>query len=261
VTARGAGRRRGLADEVTAYYQAIAPYYDHELVDRGDERLWAELGREHADGRVLEVGAGSGRATAFLAEAGATVVGLDLSPEMLGRARRRLAGRERVFLVRSDMRAFAFRRDFDLVVAANDPFSHLTDDDDRERALRCAAAALSRRGRLVLDALWFGPGELARLAAGRRSERSVPYQNGTLLVAEHWRRDGGGQRYRAVYTYRLDGRTVGRAAFRARTWTPDELEARLSRAGLRTLDRWGDYDRRPWDEATSTRLVVVAGRR
>jgi SAM-dependent methyltransferase len=256
---RRTGRRRQPHDEVTAYYRAVAPYYDRELDDRGDEALWTALGREHAHGRILELGAGTGRATALLAGAGAVVVGLDLSTEMLDLARRRLAGQPSVLLVRADMRAFAFRRRFDLVVAADDPFTHLTADDDRDKALACAAAALSPPGRLVIDALWFPPAELGRLADGRRSEHAVPFRGKTLHVAELWRRDGAAT-CTAEYTYRIEGRTVARASFRARAWTRGEIETRLERVGLRTDAWWGGYDRRPWDEATSRRLVVVAGR-
>jgi SAM-dependent methyltransferase len=256
--ARTAGKLQ--ADEIAAYYRTVAPYYDHELVERGDEALWSALGREHAGDWVLELGAGTGRATARLAGAGASVVGLDLSAEMLARGRERLAGRDGVHLVQADMRAFAFRRRFDLVVAADDPFSHLTADRDRDRALWCAAAALAPGGRFVLDALWFPDSELARLAVGRRSERSLPFHGRTLRVCELWRRDGGGPICRAEYTYRLDGRIVARAAFRARAWTRDELERRLSRAGLAAEQWWGEYDRRPWNESSSERLVVVAVR-
>src|SRR6185503_9649320 len=99
---------------------------------------------------VLEIGAGSGRATALLAAGGADlVVALDLSPDMLARARAALAGLANVRLLRADMRALPLRGAFDLVVAANDPFSHLTAAADRQRALAAAADLLAPDGALV----------------------------------------------------------------------------------------------------------------
>jgi len=48
----------------------------------------------HADGRpVVEVGSGPGHVTAYLADGGAEATGLDLSPAMVGEARRRFPGR------------------------------------------------------------------------------------------------------------------------------------------------------------------------
>jgi trans-aconitate methyltransferase len=62
--------------------------------------------------RVLDLGCGTGRLTARLAETGAAVVGIDSSEEMLAQAR---SAYPHLDFVRADARAFAFAEPFDAV--------------------------------------------------------------------------------------------------------------------------------------------------
>ena len=68
---------------------ALARLYDVDLLeDPGDLDLLLALA-ERADGRILELGVGSGRLAVPLAEAGWSVTGVDNDPAMLRRARAR----------------------------------------------------------------------------------------------------------------------------------------------------------------------------
>src|SRR5439155_13561016 len=133
------------------------------------------------------------------------VVGLDISLEMLGRARARLAGAPRAHPLVADMRRFALRRRFDLIAAPNDPFSHLTRAADRRAALRRAAAHLAPGGRLVIEGLH-------RPAMAAPSPRALAPD---LTVEESWRSAGRPRLWHARYRYRWPGgETI--ANFRAR---------------------------------------------
>src|ERR1700720_734693 len=167
--------------EVRAYYRRIAPYLDLELADRGDRGFWEWAASEPAGCRVLELGAGTGRATRFLARTAARVFACDLSPELIAIARERLGDLENVRLFVADMRRLCLAARFDLVVAVDDPFAHLLLGGERDRALRAAAAHLAPGGRLVLDAAWFSP--------HRRELSSRPEG----LVSERFRGGGAGQ--------------------------------------------------------------------
>ena len=109
---------------VVEYYREIAPFYDAELRDRDDLGFWRGIARRHRGGRILEIGAGTGRVTETLAPAARALIAVDLSPEMLRLARARLTGRSNVQLVRADMRELPFgvcsEALFDLIVAADD---------------------------------------------------------------------------------------------------------------------------------------------
>jgi uncharacterized protein YceH (UPF0502 family) len=84
-------------NKVRAAYAAIAVSYAQQLCDElaslPFESWLLRRVLELSDGApVIEVGTGPGHVAAFLAEAGADVTGLDLTPEMVDEARRRYPG-------------------------------------------------------------------------------------------------------------------------------------------------------------------------
>ena len=117
------------------------------LSGRDDLGLWRALAADWPGSRTLELGAGSGAVTEQLASTAQLVVGIDISEDLLRLGRQRLARWPHVSLLRADMRALPFDRSvgqaFDLIVAANDPLSHLTEDADRDAVLRSVAQLLA----------------------------------------------------------------------------------------------------------------------
>lgn len=252
-----------LRAELEAYYAPLLPHWDRTLSDRGDVAFWRDAAEPRPGARVLELGAGSGRVTEVLAPAVRRVVALDLMPEALHRARDRLRGLENVLSVVADMRSFRLDARFDLVVAANDPFSHLRSDEGRRRALERVAGHLAADGRFLLDALWFADDWLREAAspAGRSWERSLPAEEGTggggdLRVRQTWRCRREARLCEAEYELLRDGRRVATSTFRGRYWTREEIDRRFRRAGLAVEARWGGYDRSAW--TSSSRHLVVA---
>jgi SAM-dependent methyltransferase len=244
-----------------AYYRDVAPFYDADLTARGDLAFWQAVAEAHRGRRVLELGAGTGRVTEVLAPAAGMLIALDLSPELLARARSRLGGFPHAHLLRGDMLTLAFREPFDLIVAANDPFSHIVDSAERDQVLAGVARSLAPGGQFVLDALWLSPAaDGAVSACGGRVERRTRSLHGQRVgVVEHWERTSRREhRCNATYAYFRPGREPVVAEFAARDWTPIELLARLGRAGLAATDLWGDYCGSRWAAETSSQLIVCA---
>lgn len=244
-----------VSSTVRSYYRRVLPFYDLELADRGDEGLWAWAAGEPPGCRVLELGAGTGRATAFFARSAGFVVALDLSPEMLAVARHRLAGAANVVLAVADMRELGLRVRFDLVAAVDDPFVHLIEDEDRQQAFAAAARHLAPVGRFILDAAWFSPDQRWAAGSAEGLVQHHPSRDG-LEVCETWHCDPRSRLCTASYEYRRQGETVENASFPARLWSREELEHRARVAGLRVTHLWGGYDRRPWDRTTSPRMIA-----
>jgi SAM-dependent methyltransferase len=73
--------------------EALARMYDLDLAeDQGDVELYRALARR-TGGPIVELAVGSGRIAMPLADDGHQVVGVDIDPAMLDRARARMAGR------------------------------------------------------------------------------------------------------------------------------------------------------------------------
>jgi SAM-dependent methyltransferase len=242
--------------EVREYYGKILPFYEMESVARRPHGFWRSLARRWRPARILDVGAGLGRITGAVAR-NAPAIGIDISLEMLARARRRLEPGSRARFVAADMRRVAFAGGFDLIIAASDPFSHLTSSADRRQALRAVAEQLSGHGHFVLEGLYrsrkiFEP-----------PERRIRHAAGVLSISESWRPIGARQLWNARYRYR-DRRgegeeTIVEASFVARAWNPAEIRRCFASCGLVIEELWGDFDLRPFSRA-ATRLVVVARR-
>lgn len=253
-----------LREELRSYYRPLLPYFERSLAGRGDLEFWQAVAGRHEGGRFLELGVGTGRVTRVLAPPSRRTVGLDLNLEMLRRARRRLASHPQVRLLAADMRTFALNARFDLAAAANDPFSHLRTDRDRDRALERVARHLADGGRFVLDGLWLTPAQRQEAASadGRTVERRSPAAGGrpALVTRSRWHCDPETRRCTIRYEYRQGERVVARTRFRGRYWTMDEVKERFSLAGLVIEDAWGSYERAPWSPQ-SEHLLVAARRR
>ena len=241
-------------DQVREYYHRILPFYETELKDRGDEDFWVWAASEPAGCRVLEIGAGTGRATRFLARTAKRVVAFDLSLEMIAVARCRFAEQPHVSFLVADLRTLQLTDRFDLIAAVDDPFVHLTTDEDRERAFARVAKHLAPKGRFLLDAAWLPPERrYAAEEVGLVEERE---KEGGLSVREVRRCDATSRLCTTRFEYRVDGRLEAKASFRSRLWSLAEIGERCRAAGLEITRLWGDYDRRPWDRATSSRLIA-----
>ncbi|MES0039812.1 class I SAM-dependent methyltransferase [Mesorhizobium sp. M0046] len=121
-----------------------------EKSDRQAEILWDLLSLKQGDS-VLELGCGYGRITNRLAEKGARVAGLDISPILLKKAEADAAERGvNVEYVLGDMRSLPWRDRFDAAFLCFTTFGYF-DDADNERVLREAASSLRKGGRLLID--------------------------------------------------------------------------------------------------------------
>jgi SAM-dependent methyltransferase len=215
-----------------AYYRTVLPYYDSALEERGDLPFWESMARRWSARSILELGCGTGRVTEVLT-ARAAVIAVDVLLEMLDHAARKAP---KARLVAADVRRFSLRRQFDLVVLADDPMAHLTSTDDRTRVIESIRDHLAADGRVVLEGLY------------------RPRREATVVgTQERWEPIGRESLWQVTYRYDdVQATTV------VRSWTREEID-RLRLAGLEIEAMWGDFDERPFENA-SDRVVIVARR-
>ncbi|MFH9007893.1 class I SAM-dependent methyltransferase [Streptomyces afghaniensis] len=127
---------------------------DHGLRDPEVRRAWAARLRSWLPGRpgdVLDLGCGTGSLSLLASEQGHRVTGVDLSPAMVALARRKLAGRDAVFLVGDAAAPPVGEQRFDAVLVRHVVWAL----PDPGRALRHWAGLLRPGGRLVLvEGVW-----------------------------------------------------------------------------------------------------------
>lgn len=106
--------RKVVFDAVAQEYEAVRPGYPDRFID--ELFAVAGIGKE---GKVLEVGCGSGQATGSLVERVADLVCVDISPALLAIAEKKFGKNPRVQFVQTAFEEFdAPEESFDLVVAA-----------------------------------------------------------------------------------------------------------------------------------------------
>lgn len=133
-------------------YDTFTELYEQQYADyRDDLHFYASLA-ERIGGPVLEIGAGSGRVSLFLARRGLEVVGLEPSGNMLQQARQKAdASGLRVQWIQGDARTFALERTFPLIIAPFNALMHLYTPSDQLGAVQRIAAHLAPGGTFAFD--------------------------------------------------------------------------------------------------------------
>ena len=148
-----------LVDAGSREHYSDAALYDYEYRRRrADVGFYRELARKRLgeSGRILELGAGSGRVTIPLARAGHEVVAVDASPAMLAKLRARVAAlpsavARRITVVQGDLRQFDLGRKFPLAIAVFNVLEHLYTRVELDACLRCVRAHLAPAGAFAFD--------------------------------------------------------------------------------------------------------------
>lgn len=135
------------------YPDFFARFYDliyHQQRDGVDNDFFLnEIKR--TDGRVLELGVGTGRLFTAALNHGTDISGIDISQPMLDVLASKLSEDQRHRISCQNMLDFSFDKPFKLIVAPFRVFMHLTDKSDQLKALNNVFSHLDKGGRFIFD--------------------------------------------------------------------------------------------------------------
>ncbi|MEU7229045.1 class I SAM-dependent methyltransferase [Streptomyces chrestomyceticus] len=205
-----------------------------------------------AGARVLDLCCGPGVFTVPLARRGFGVTGVDRSPAMLDRARKRAADAGvTARYVQADMREFSEPGAFDVVLNMFTSFGYFEDPADNARVLRTMHDCLAPGGTLLLDMAG------KELLARRVTPPKVVQRGDDLLVQTDTVLDDWA-RLRSDWVL-VRGDRVTRTSLVWFVYSAVELRRMAGEAGFQEVEVFGGFDGRPYDQ-DAERLVLRAVR-
>jgi SAM-dependent methyltransferase len=236
--------------DVGSYGRSFADVYDAWYSDVSD--VAATVAHVHElsrNGRILELGVGTGRIALPMADAGLDVIGIDASGEMLDvlRAKKHALDVNAVF---GDMAELPFTPAFSLVLVAFNTLFNLAGHDRIDTCFAEVARVLLPDGVFVVEA--FVPPLPGEGPDDGVSVREIRDDAVVLTAATRTHHD---------HLIKGSHIEIGPSGVRLRPWqlcyaTPAELDAFAANAGLELATRHGGWRGEPFDHDSTTHVSV-----
>ncbi len=248
-------------DNLTEYFDP--EIYDLENQDFEPDGPFILAYAQKLGGAVLELGCGTGRVTIPLAENGVEIVGLDVVPGMIERARQKSGGWPIEWIV-ADVRTFQLGRKFRLIFESGSVFHHMLTRQDQEAYLARVREHLEDHGRLVLSLFFPHPQRLTNTETEEGWFTAQRPDGQEIRVSGIDKYDELRQ-IRTETAYRrwadANGQEILRVApLSLRYVFPQEMEALLHYNGFEIVELYGDLDLNPVTNESSDLLYVCRKR-
>lgn len=234
--------------EIDTYGESVADVYD-EWYATYEERMIDVLSELTGGGRALELGIGTGRIALPLQERGVEVHGIDASTSMLAKLKAKPRGTE-IPVSLGDFSKVDLEGQFDLIYIVFNTFFALLTQEDQITCFRNVATHLKPDGTFLLTV--FFP-DMRRLESRQEVRISRLERNQTFLDATQF--DIISQQITANHIVLTEKGTKLFPVKLRYAW-PSELDLMARLAGLILKERWGDWDRSPFD-ADKTRHISL----
>ncbi len=238
-------------------FQFLGELYDYipEYTKRGDQDFFVQY-CQAAEGKILELGCGTGRILIPVAEAGCQISGLDLSEHMLSRCREKISHldnevQERIRIVQGNMANFVVEDIFHTAIIPFRAFQHLIDVNDQLSCLKNINKHLKKNGRLIFDLFQTNLNFITRPLTGEEMEDVPEYE---LPDGRKLRRAGRLTGYHRAEQYNdvelilyltdIEGNTERLVqAFPMRYFFKYEVVHLLALCGFRVIELFGNFDK------------------
>jgi glycine/sarcosine N-methyltransferase len=242
-------------NRLSAFYESIAEWYDFIFPDDPVQVRFIRGRFKPEEGRILDIGCGTGNLAVALGGEGYEVTGIDLDAEMIRLARVKAEGREGVMFSAGNMldlvRPFGSEV-FGCVICSGNTLVHLNTMEDVSAFIRQVHAVLKKGGRFLLQILNYdhvldhGVRQLPLIENEKvRFERAYASDESTGLL-----------KFRTVLTVKNARRTIENEV----SLLPirkTQLDVILRESGFKDLEWFGDFSGNPVGD-TSLPLICAA---
>lgn len=232
-------------------YDHVAPYYDELTAALPDTSQAVDFLASYAgDGRLLELGVGTGRIACPLSLRGFSVTGLDNSPGMLARLRSRSDG-AKVDVALGSFTEMPVDGEFSLIYAVFNTLFCAVTQDEQLRAIQLVAKHLSPNGTFIVET---NLPDLARSDSSGRTLNTGGVERHRVFM-EAALHDAATQRIR-TQTIIVSEQGIQLFPLMMRYFWPSELDLMGKLAGLRLEHRYGNWDKSPYTRDSSRQISV-----
>jgi SAM-dependent methyltransferase len=246
----------------------LIEYADPEIYDlenqdfEPDGSFFLDYARK-LNGRVLELGCGTGRVTIPLAQQNVDITGLDVVPAMIERAKQK-AGDLPIPWVLADVRHFQLQQTFRLIFETGSVFQHLLTRFDQESYFAGVREHLEEEGLLIFALMFPHP----HLIISEEAEKDwFQYQDNYRRTV----RVSGTECYDPIRQVKLEtayrrwmdesGQEILKVAPLALRYTfPQEIQTLLHYNRFEIFEQFGDWDRSPLTEKSRLMIFVCKKR-
>jgi SAM-dependent methyltransferase len=216
--------------------------------------------------RILDVGCGTGRHAALLAQKNFEVTGIDRSEEMLVRGKQRseeLNLQSKLTFHHGDARNFELGNSFDIALMMFNVLGYMVTNDDLMATLRNVRRHLREDGLFVFD-IWYGPALVSDPPA--ETKQTLQVGEATIVRTASGRVRGHAQRCDiSISLQEVDGERVVQSAeefHQVRYFFPLEIDLALRAADFQlvAIRRFPEIDKEPNLETWGAVVVATAGR-
>ena len=230
------------------YGEKIADIYD-DWYSSPDESSIALLCDLAQSGRVLELGIGTGRVALPLKDKGIDISGIDASPSMVEKLRVKSDGKD-IPITLGDFSEVDVEGRYDLIFVVFNTFFSLTTQEEQLKCLQNVARSLTPEGVFLIEAFVPDIGRFDRGQSVRATDvgenrvkidvsRHDPLRQ--LVTSQHViLTENGARLYPVTIRY---------------TW-PSELDMMARVAGMKLVDRWGNWERGSFSSDSGKHISV-----
>jgi SAM-dependent methyltransferase len=238
-----------------------ALYHAHHSLHMEDLDFWLNLAWQQG-GPVLELGCGTGRLLAALAQHGYQVYGLDRDVAMLAFLRSHTPDKRRAFthIWQADLTKFRVNKSFRLILLPCNTMSTLN-LQERNAALNCVYQHLAPGG--IFAASIPNPRLLSRMPTSSTEELEETFPNPLggepVRVSSAWKRTRSEFILTWIYEWQAGAGQSERIERRVRQRldSPYAYMQAISGAGLFVTGTFGDFDRSPYTPDSANWIVVA----